>query len=178
MTEIHQQLRRLGVTQKNGKPSHPQTQGKVERFQQTLCKWLAAQHPQPDAIDQVQALLDVFVELSNTRRPHRSLPHRATPATVYAARPKAAPGADRVADTHDRVRRDKVSKAGSITLRHQGTLYRIGVGRAYAGTGVFALVQDEDIRVIDAATGEILRELVLDASRIYQPTGRASGPSR
>ena len=27
------ELRRLGVTQKNGKPNHPQTQGKVERFQ-------------------------------------------------------------------------------------------------------------------------------------------------
>lgn len=26
-------LRRPGVKQKNGKPDHPQTQGKVERFQ-------------------------------------------------------------------------------------------------------------------------------------------------
>ena len=33
--------------QKNGKPNHPQTQGKVERFQQTLKKWLRAQPPQP-----------------------------------------------------------------------------------------------------------------------------------
>ena len=41
------ELRRLGITQKNGKPNHPQTQGKVERFQQTLKNWLAAQHPQP-----------------------------------------------------------------------------------------------------------------------------------
>jgi transposase InsO family protein len=30
------ELRRLGVAQKNGRPNHPQTQGKVERFQQTL----------------------------------------------------------------------------------------------------------------------------------------------
>jgi hypothetical protein len=27
------ELRRRGITQKNGKPNHPQTQGKVERFQ-------------------------------------------------------------------------------------------------------------------------------------------------
>jgi transposase InsO family protein len=40
---LEHELRRLGVTQKNGRPNHPQTQGKVERFQQTLQKWLAAQ---------------------------------------------------------------------------------------------------------------------------------------
>lgn len=33
----------LGITQKNGSPDHPQTQGKIERFQQTLKKWLRAQ---------------------------------------------------------------------------------------------------------------------------------------
>ena len=42
---LEHELRRLGITQKNGKPGHPQTQGKVERFQQTLKKWLAAQPP-------------------------------------------------------------------------------------------------------------------------------------
>ena len=36
----------LGIEQKNGRPNHPQTHGKVERFQQTLKKWLRAQ-PQP-----------------------------------------------------------------------------------------------------------------------------------
>jgi transposase InsO family protein len=30
---LEAELRRLGITQKNGKPNHPQTQGKVERFQ-------------------------------------------------------------------------------------------------------------------------------------------------
>jgi transposase InsO family protein len=30
---LEHELRRLGITQKNGKPNHPQTQGKVERFQ-------------------------------------------------------------------------------------------------------------------------------------------------
>jgi transposase InsO family protein len=30
---LEHELRRLGVKQKNGKPNHPQTQGKVERFQ-------------------------------------------------------------------------------------------------------------------------------------------------
>src|SRR5215831_17129235 len=69
------ELRRLGITQKNGKPNHPQTQGKVERFQQTLKHWLAAQSPQPATLGQLQALLGAFTTIYNHQRPHRSLPH-------------------------------------------------------------------------------------------------------
>jgi transposase InsO family protein len=97
------ELRRLGIKQKNGTPGHPRTQGKVERFQQTMKNWLRAQPHQPAALADLQALLDAFTSLYNERRPHRSLPHRATPATAYAARPNAAQG-DRTADTHNRVR--------------------------------------------------------------------------
>jgi hypothetical protein len=42
---------------------------------------------------------------------------------------------------------------------------------------VLLLVQDLHIRVIDAATGELLRELTLDLTRDYQPTGRPPGPA-
>jgi hypothetical protein len=38
------------------------------------------------------------------------------------------------------------------------------------------LVQDLHIRVIDAVTGDLLRELVLDPSKDYQPTGRPPCP--
>ena len=103
--------------------------------------------------------------------------HRATPATAYAARPKATPGSDPTTDTHDRVRRDKINKAGTVTLRVAGQLRHIGVGRTYAGTYVFLLVQDLDVRVIDAATGELLRDLTIDPRRDYQPTGRPPGPT-
>jgi transposase InsO family protein len=167
-------LRRLGVKQKNGKPNHPQTQGKVERFQQTLKKWLAAQPPAA-TLAELQAQLDTFTSYYNTRRPHKSLPHRAAPAAAYAARPKAAPG-DRAADTHDRVRRDVIDKTGCVTLRHGGRLYHIGIGRTHARTHVILLVQDLHIRIIGAATGELLRELTLDPARNYQPTGRPPGP--
>jgi transposase InsO family protein len=169
------ELRRLGVRQKNGKPSHPQTQGKVERFQQTLKNWLRAQPAQPATIGQLQALLGVFTSLYNHERPHRSLPHRATPATAYAARPKAAPG-DRAADTHDRVRTDRVDSDGKLTLRVNGKLHHIGIGRTLARTPVLMLVRDLHIRVINAATGELLRELTLDPARDYQPTGEPPGP--
>jgi transposase InsO family protein len=169
------ELRRLGVKQKNGKPNHPQTQGKVERFQQTLKNWLAAQDPQPATLAQLQALLDAFSSYYNTRRPHKSLPGRATPAAAYAARPKATPG-DRSADTHDRVRTDKIGSTGTVTLRHGGKLYHIGVGRAQAGTEILLLVQDLHVRIVAAATGGLLRELTLNPNRNYQPTGRPPGP--
>jgi transposase InsO family protein len=168
-------LRRLGIKQKNGKPNHPQTQGKAERFHQTLKKWLAARPRQPATIAQLQALLDAFTVIYNHQRPHRSLPHRATPATIYAARPKAAPGQPGTA-SHDRVRADRVDADGKLTLRHAGNLYHIGIGRTHARTRVLMLVRDLDIRVINAATGELLRELTLDPARNYQPTGRPPGP--
>jgi transposase InsO family protein len=169
------ELRRLGITQKNGKPNHPQTQGKVERFQQTLKKWLRAQQPQPATFTQLQALLDTFASYYNHQRPHRSL-NRRTPATAYAARPKAVPG-DRTADTHDRVRADHVGKTGTVTLRHAGKLHHIGIGREHAGTPILLLIQDLSIRIIHAATGELLRDLTLDPARNYQPTGQPPGPT-
>jgi len=173
------ELRALGIVQKNSRPGHPTTCGKVERFQQTMKKWLRAQPDQPSTIDDLQALLDAFVEEYNDHRPHRSLEHRATPATVYTTRPKASPLAGtRDNDTHDRVRTDRVDKSGKITLRYQGQLYSIGIGRTHARTRVTVLTQDRDIRIIDAATGELLRELVLDPTKRYQGTGRPPGPTR
>ena len=46
---LEHELRRLGARQKNGRPNHPQTQGKIERFWQTLKKWLAARPPSPSS---------------------------------------------------------------------------------------------------------------------------------
>ena len=175
---LEHELRELNITQKNGHPNHPQTQGKVERFQQTLKKWLPAQARQPASIPQLQTLLDQFVTEYNQRRPHRSLPHRATPSAIYTSLPKATASSDRSTDTHDRTRRDKIDKAGSVTLRVAGRLRHIGVGRTYARTDVILLVQDLHVTVVNAATGEILRDLVIDPRRDYQPTGRPPGPTK
>jgi transposase InsO family protein len=171
------ELRRLGAEQRNGKASHPQTQGKVERFQQTLKKWLRAQTPQPPALTQLQALLDTFTGYYNHQRPHRSLPRQATPRAAYTARPQAVPGS-RAADTRNRVRTDTIDANGTVTLRHGSKLYHIGVGRTHARTHVLLLIQDLNIRIINAATGELLRDLTLDPSRSHQPAGRPTGPTR
>ena len=171
------ELRHRHIVQKNSRPGHPTTCGKAERFQQTLKRWLRAQPDQPATIEQLQALLDRFTDTYNHHRPHRSLPHRATPAALYDSMPKALPGPATDPDTHDRVRYDRVDKAGSVTLRHNSRLHHIGVGRIHAGTCVILLVQDLKIRVVNAATGELLRDLVLDPTRDYQPTGAPKGPT-
>ncbi|MCB2178008.1 MAG: IS481 family transposase [Actinomycetales bacterium] len=174
---LETELARLGVTQKNSRPNHPTTCGKVERFQQTMKKWLAARPDRPATTSDLQAQLDTFVDLYNHHRPHRSLPHRATPATTYTTRPKAMPAPSRDPATHDRIRHDRIDDSGVITLRHAGRLHHIGIGRTHARTHVIMLIQDLHIRVIHAATGELLRDLTLDPTRDYQPQRRRNGPN-
>ncbi len=78
------ELGRLGITQINSTPNHPTTCGKVERFHQTLKKWLTGQ-PRATTITELQTQLDTFLDIYNHHRPHRSMPHQATPATAYTA---------------------------------------------------------------------------------------------
>jgi hypothetical protein len=167
------ELVRLGVAQKNSRPNHPTTCGKVERFHQTLKRWLTAR-PRPATIAELQVLLDAFVDHYNRERPHRSLPGQCTPATAYAARPKAAPTESH--DSHDRVRHDVVDKSGRITLRINGRLHHIGCGLLHRGTRVLVLVHDLEVRVVDAATGELIRALTVDPTKDYQGTGEPPGP--
>jgi len=69
---------------------------------------------------------------------------------------------DRAADTHHRVRHDVVGTGGTVTWRYNGRLYHIGIGRTHARTHVLLLAADRHIHVINAATGEFLRDLELD----------------
>ena len=174
---LEHELRARNIIQKNSRPNHPTTCGKVERFQQTLKKWLRKQPLQPASIAELQALLDTFVDEYNHRRPHRSLPASATPAATYQTRPKAGPSSDRSADTHDRVRHDRVDLRGTVTLRIAGKMHHIGIGRTYAGTDILLLVQDLHVKIVNKTTGELLRELTIDPRRDYQPTGRPPGPA-
>jgi transposase InsO family protein len=92
----------LGVRQKNGSPGHPQTQGKTERFHQTLQRWLTAR-PLASRTDELQRQLDEFRAHYNERRPHRALA-RNTPGHAYRATPKALPANNGHAPGHYRLR--------------------------------------------------------------------------
>lgn len=174
---LETELRRLDIIQKNSRPNHPTTCGKVERFQQTMKKWLRAQPDQPTTIAELQTLIDQFRDNYNNTRPHRSLPHRATPATTYQARPKATPGTDRSTEIHYRVLHDVIDKDGKLTLRLNGRLHHIGIGAENRRTPVLKIIDDHHVRVVNAATGELLRELTIDPDRNYQPLGRPPGPA-
>jgi len=155
-----------GIRFAHSRAYHPQTCGKVERFHQTLKKWLDRQR-RPVNVAQLQRLLDHFRDYYNTTRPHRAL-GRQTPTQAYAARPAAVPTATPIATGHYRVRHDRVDRAGVITLRHNSRLHHIGIGRRHAGTRILVLVRDLYVRIIDT-DGNLMRELTLDPTRDYQP---------
>ena len=168
------ELVRLGVQQKNSRPNHPTTCGKVERFHQTLKRWLNAQLDQPATTVELQALLETFVEHYNHERPHRSLPERCTPANAYQQRPKATAGERD--ESHDRVRHDTVDKSGKVTLRVNGRMHHIGLGAEHRGVRVIVLVHDLEVRVAHDTTGELIRKLTIDPTKDYQALGRPPGP--
>jgi transposase InsO family protein len=165
---VELELLSLGIASKHSRPYHPQTCGKVERFHQTLKKFLARQDP-AHTKKQLQAQLDRFAAYYNQTRPHRALGRR-TPAAAFAARQKAYPTGPRIDATGYRVRHDKLDKKGTVTLRHQGRLHHIPVGRPYHGWRVILLINRRDIQII-SLDGAQLRKLTLDPARDYQPLG-------
>ncbi|WP_179476468.1 integrase core domain-containing protein, partial [Mycolicibacterium vinylchloridicum] len=78
----------LGVEAITGKPYKPTTQGKNERFHQTLFRYLDKQ-PLAETLEQLQAQVDTFDHIYNSERPHQGLPGRITPLTAWEATPKA-----------------------------------------------------------------------------------------
>jgi transposase InsO family protein len=161
----------LGIRFKHGKPYHPQTQGKVERYHQTLKKWLRRQR-RVSTIEALQRQIDRFVLNYNEERPHQA--RGCPPMEAWRALDKATPqleGQPIIAKT--KVRHDHVDHWGSVTLRYRRKLHHISVGRAHRHQRVIILQADLDIRVVSDA-GELLRHFTLDPSRDYQARSRSS----
>jgi transposase InsO family protein len=157
-------LAMLGIAQKNGSPGHPQTQGKIERFHQTLKRWLAARPP-ATTVEELQEQLDGFRAHYNERRPHRAL-GRITPAEAYGARPKTMPSGNG-ARAHFRVRYDRIDTKGKISFRRAGKMHHLGIGSAHARKRVMALADEKKVSVVDLATGEVLSTHEIDPKRTY-----------
>jgi transposase InsO family protein len=164
---LQTELERLQIASKNSRPYHPQTCGKIERLHQTLKRYLTRQKP-ARTLGELQSQLDTFVHYYNNIRPHRALDGR-TPLQAYNTRIKARPATGALPTTHFRVRQDKVDQGGRVTLRHNSRLHHIGIGRAHTGRTIKLLIADQNIRIIDANTGQLIRELNLDPNRDYQP---------
>jgi hypothetical protein len=171
---LETELEGLGVVFKHSTPYHPQTCGKVERFHQTLKRFLTKQAP-PLSLAHLQLQLDTFRAYYNQHRPHRALCGR-TPLVAFNARLKARP-ADPQPVTHFRVRKDKTDLKGTVTLRYLSRLRHIPLGAAHRHQPVTLLVAGRHVRVV-AEDGSLLRELTLDPARDCQPLGSPPGPPR
>jgi transposase InsO family protein len=154
----------LGIRQKNGAPGHPQTQGKIERFQQTLKRYLG-QRPAAGGLTGFQAQLDAFRLAYNEQRPHRAV-GRATPGEAYRATPKARPSSS-WGRGHFRLRYDVTDGKGAMTLRRGGRLYHLKVGAAHARRRVLAIVDEREVTVVDLATGEIFSTHLIEPGKGY-----------
>jgi putative transposase len=182
----------LGVEAITGKPYKPTTQGKNERFHQTLFRYLDKQ-PLAGSLVDLQVQVDAFDHIYNTQRPHQGLPGRVTPLAAWEATPKAdpprpkpdrpvyevpipsryrlpraQPPTDLPADTRVRT----VSTAGTIRLN--SVTYMVDVQRAFQQVLV---VGDGDTIIITDLQGEVLAEHTRPAPGInYVGNGRPRGP--
>jgi transposase InsO family protein len=161
---LESELDRLGIESKHSTPYHPQTCGKVERFHQTLKRYLQRQAP-AENLAHLQLQLDTFRLYYNQQRPHRSVDGR-TPFQAFQARLKAGPSLP-TPPVQYRVRRDKLDSSGRVTVRYLGRLRHIYVSYRLRGHPVTLLVAGAHLRAV-AEDGSILRELTLDPTRNYQ----------
>jgi transposase InsO family protein len=170
-TGMEIELACLGITFKHGKPYHPQTQGKVERYHRTLKAYLR-RRPPAKTLARLQTQIDRFVTIYNEERPHQA--RGCPPMTAWRAMDKAAPviqGTQLSPAT--KVRHDIVDKQGTVSLRYRSKLHHIGIGRPHKRKRVLLLMAGLDVRVL-SEEGTLLRHLTLDPTIDYQPTGRTT----
>jgi putative transposase len=177
-------LTRLGVEAITGKPYKPTTQGKNERFHQTLFRYLDKQ-PLAGSVAELQAQVDAFDHIYNTERPHQGLPGRVTPLTAWQATPKADAPRPRPAPPipappipappgPDRTRLIRLRKNGAVRVR--GVTYMVDTRRARQD--VWIIEHDDKILIADLE-GTILIEHTRPAPGItYVGNGQPRGPRR
>jgi transposase InsO family protein len=117
-------LMKLGVQPIHGRPGHPQTQGKVERFHSTVKTELKERLMQP-SIEEAKKVVDPFVDRYNWVRPHDALQGQ-TPGSLYKPFAKKRPNKlpEHIIDQGLLSR--KVAAEGFISFR--GKEYRLGKG--------------------------------------------------
>jgi hypothetical protein len=164
-----------GSDRSTGGHFHPQTTGKVERFQQTLKRWLRKQ-PLAANVVELQAQLDRFADYYNHERPHQGI-GRVTPASRWHASDPAAPSASPL--EHPDYAPHKPTRH-NLNVAADGTIgigrYIIHIGVAHAGRPTVVMADERWVNVyID---GLLIRHSRLDPTRRYQPSGKRRGGPR
>ena len=168
-------LRDAGVRPFTGRPYHPQTTGKVERFQQTLKKWLRRQdrlHGLAADLAELQTRLDNFCNYYNEQRPHQGI-GRVTPLSRWQATTASTAGKPL---PHPAPR----ATPQSVTVNAQGNVrvneLIIHVGVRWADCDAIVILDAFYATVF--TNGELIRHLKIDHTRRYQPSGRRRGGPR
>jgi len=131
-------LIQLGISISHGRPCHPQTQGKEERFHRTLRAEAIGGRRFAD-LPEVQRCFDPWRDVYNLQRPHEALA-MATPASRYAPSPRSYPETLPAIEyaPDDAVR--AVSRDGYFN--YKGTSYKIS--QAFAGQRIALRPKSEE----------------------------------
>jgi transposase InsO family protein len=163
-------LRAAGVKPYTGRPYHPQTTGKVERFQQTLKQWLGHQPVAAD-LSGLQAQLDEFCHTYNHHRPHQGI-GQATPISRWQASPARQPAPQPLPPPARPLQRSDTTIAanGVATVKSR---FAIHVGVEWQHHPATIIYDDHRANLFIA--GQLIRHIELEPGRRYYGTGRHPG---
>jgi transposase InsO family protein len=128
----------LGVAVSHGRPLHPQTQGKEERFHRTLKAEVLDGRRFQD-LPAAQAAFEAWREVYNAKRPHEALEHK-TPSSRYAMSPRAMPEAVEPPDYEPQAHVRVVHDGGWISFKGR----QVNCCKAFVGKRLALRATDTD----------------------------------
>ena len=131
-------LLELGVAVSHGRPYHPQTQGKDERFHRTLTAEVIGRRAFAD-LAECQRRFDAWRVVYNTQRPHEAL-ELATPAARYCPSRRRFPEKIEPFDYGPEAIVRRVDEDGWLSFRNRP----LKLGRAFAHHRVALRPTDQD----------------------------------
>ena len=140
-----EKLVRLGIRPVHGRPRHPQTQGKIERFNGSVQRELIDFNARRDSVAHFEEDARVWRRTYNTLRPHKALddqPPISRWQPSHRVRPDSVPPATYPPGATLR----KVTQVGDVYYRQT----RILVGRALARQQVRIVEREHDIAILYA----------------------------
>jgi transposase InsO family protein len=158
-------LHPIGVAASHSRPYHPQSNGKIERFHQTVQKWLAKQ-PRAATLEDLQHQLERFRVIYNTQRPHRAL-NRRFPHDVWTNAPKTGP-ATRALGTPTAVHHGHVTDG-----RIKAGRYEISIGAVHTTQPALTVITGTACHVF--INGHLARQLTLNPNKRNQPLHNRPG---
>lgn len=162
VTALQMFLGDLGVKMITGKPSHPKSQGKVERAHQTLRNFIDARSPA--TVDELRRVLDEYRDWYNHHRSHQALPPRTAPAELYDVLPKVAPPGDPIAAARPAPARRNADRPGD-SIRHRvagrgGRVRHLGreflLGKAWTGQRITLIHTIDELAIFDSRGTQIV----------------------